>query len=241
MSSQLKDWVAYYDSAHSIYVNTTHRDVHYAKLAQEIVRYVPSPAASVLDYGCGEALHADRIAAVCARLALADAAPSVRAHLIERFERTPNIAVVSPEKVAAMPSHSFDLIVFHSVSQYLTGEEFDRIATLFHRLLKPDGVFLIGDVVPPNVPAISDAFALLRFGAGNGFFLSALTGLARTVFSDYWQLRTKLGLTRYSEQDMTARLAKLGFAATRAQSNLGHLRSRMTFLARPVAPAAPRI
>ena len=69
------------------------------------------------------------------------------------------------------------LVVFHSVSQYLTGEEFDRIATLFHRLLKSDGVFLIGDVVPPNVPAISDAFALLRFGAGNGFFHATHTGL----------------------------------------------------------------
>jgi SAM-dependent methyltransferase len=235
MSSPLKDWVAYYDSAHSIYVNAVHRDVHYATLAEEIARYVPSPAAAVLDFGCGEALHADRIAAVCTNLTLADAAPSVRAHLIERFERTPNIGVVAPDQVAAMPSHSLDLVVFHSVSQYLTGEEFDRIATLFHRLLKPDGVFLIGDVVPPNVPAISDAFALLRFGAGNGFFLAALAGLVRTVFSDYWQLRTKLGLTRYSEQDMRTRLAQLGFAATRAQGNLGHLRSRMTFLARPTA------
>ena len=185
--------------------------MHYAKLAEEIARYVPSPAASVLDYGCGEALHADRIAAVCAHLVLADAAPSVRAHLIERFERTPNIAVVSPDKVAAMPTHSLDLVVFHSVSQYLTGDEFDRIATLFHRLLKPDGVFLIGDVVPPNVPAISDAFALLRFGAGNGFFLAALAGLVRTVFSDYWQLRTKLGLTRYSEQDMIGAPAQARF------------------------------
>jgi SAM-dependent methyltransferase len=235
MSSQLKGWVAYYDSAHSIYVNAVHREVHYARMAEEIVRYVPSPVASVLDYGCGEALHADRIAAVCAHLALSDAAPSVRAHLIERFKGTPSIAVVSPEKVAAMPAQSLDLVVFHSVSQYLSGEEFDRIATQFHRLLKPEGLFLIGDVVPPDVPAISDALALLRFGAGNGFFLAALAGLVRTVFSDYWQLRTKLGLTRYSEQDMMARLAQLGFAVTRAPRNLGHLRSRMTFLARPAA------
>ncbi len=235
MSSQLKDWVAYYDSAHSIYVNAVHRDVHYARIAEEIAGYVPSPTASVLDYGCGEALHADRIAAVCAQLTLADAAPNVRAHLIARFEGTPNIAVVSPEKVAALPAHAFDLVVLHSVSQYLSGKEFDSIATQFHRLLKPGGVLLIGDVVPPDVPAISDAFALLRFGAGNGFFLAALGGLVRTVFSDYWQLRTKLGLTRYSEQDMMARLGKLGFTATRAPRNIGHLRSRMTFLARPIA------
>jgi SAM-dependent methyltransferase len=235
MSSQSKDWVAYYDSAHSIYVNAVHRDVHYTRLAEEVARYVPSPAAAVLDYGCGEALYADRIAAVCAQLTLADAAPNVRTHLIERFEKTPNIAVVSPDKIAAMPVGSFDLVVFHSVSQYLSPDELNRIAAQFHRLLKPEGVFLIGDVVPPNVPAISDAWALLRFGAGNGFFLAALTGLVRTVFSDYWQLRTKLGLTRYSEEDMTARLRMLGFTTTRAPSNLGHLRSRMTFLARPAA------
>jgi SAM-dependent methyltransferase len=235
MSSQSKDWVAYYDSAHSIYVNAVHRDVHYTRLAEEIARYVPSPAAAVLDYGCGEALYADRIASACAQLTLADAAPSVRAHLIERFEKMPNIAVVSPDKIAAMPAGSCDLVVFHSVSQYLSREEFDRIAAQFHRLLKPEGVFLIGDVVPPDVPAISDAWALLRFGAGNGFFLAALTGLVRTVFSDYWQLRTKLGLTRYSEEDMTARLRKLGFTTTRAPHNLGHLRSRMTFVARPAA------
>jgi SAM-dependent methyltransferase len=235
MSSQLKDWVAYYDSAHSIYVNAVHRDVHYARMAEEIARYVPAPAAAVLDYGCGEALHADRIAAACAHLTLADAAPSVRTHLIARFEGTPNIAVVSPEKVAAMPEHSFDLAVLHSVSQYLSGEEFNSIATMFHRLVKPGGLLLIGDVVPPDVPAISDAWALLRFGAGNGFFLAALAGLVRTVFSDYWQLRTKLGLTRYSEPEMVARLAQLGFTATRAPRNIGHLRSRMTFLARPAA------
>jgi hypothetical protein len=57
----------------------------------------------------------------------------------------------------------------------------------------------------------------------------------RTVFSDYWQLRTKLGLTRYSKEDMTARLRMLGFTTTRAPRNIGHLRSRMTFLARPAA------
>ena len=52
-TSKSKDWVAYYDSPHSIYVNALHRDVHYATIADEIARYVPSPSAAVLDYGCG--------------------------------------------------------------------------------------------------------------------------------------------------------------------------------------------
>src|SRR5258708_1956319 len=66
----MKDWVAYYDSDHSIYVNARHRNVHYARLAEAIASYVPSRAAAVLDYGCGEALHADRVADAAGWLAL---------------------------------------------------------------------------------------------------------------------------------------------------------------------------
>jgi len=71
----MSDWVSYWDSDHPIYVNARHRDVHYRAIAEEIAQYVPSPDAVVLDYGCGEALHAARIAARCRRLMLADAAP----------------------------------------------------------------------------------------------------------------------------------------------------------------------
>ncbi len=234
MTAGLKDWVAYYDGPHSIYVNGVHRDVHYATIADEIARHVPSPTAAVLDYGCGEALHADRIAAAAGRLTLVDAAPGVRARLIARFEKNPKIVVVSPEQAAALPDRSLDLAVLHSVSQYLSGDEFDRIAALFRRLLKPDGRFVLGDVVPPGVPAMSDAFELLRFAAANGFLIAAFTGLVRTFFSDYWRLRSNLGLTRYGEAEMMARLARLGFSATRAPRNIGHIRARMTFLARPV-------
>jgi hypothetical protein len=107
---------------------------------------------------------------------------------------------------------------------------------LFRRLLKLNGLFLLGDVVPHEVPAASDAVALLRFAKANGFLLAALSGLlVRTIFSDYWRLRTRIGLTRYSEAEMTARLSGLGFTATRAPHNIGRISSRMTFLVRPAA------
>jgi SAM-dependent methyltransferase len=228
----MKDWIAFYDSAHSIYVNARHRDVHYARLADAIARHISSPSAAALDYGCGEALHADRVAKAAGRLMLAEAAQSVRARLIERFRGNPRITVISTDRAAAMAAGSFDVVVMHSVSQYLTAEELDRTASVFHRLLKPDGLFLLGDVVPPDVPAVSDAWALLRFGWKDGFFLAAIYGLIRTFFSEYWRLRTRIGLTRYSEPEMIAKLAAAGFTAHRAPANLGHLDTRMTFLAR---------
>src|SRR5215831_8152028 len=235
----MKDWVAYYDSDHSIYVSARHRDVHYARLADAIVSYVPTRSAAVLDYGCGEALHADRVAAAAGRLMLAEAGPAVRSRLIERFKKSPKITVISTDRVASVLPQSFDMVILHSVSQYLTPEEFDRTAALFHRLLQPNGLLLVGDVVPPDASAISDALALLRFGRQDGFFFAAAVGLIRTLFPDYWRLRTKVGLTRYSEQEMARRLAAAGFKVTRARDNLGHLATRMTFFARK-APQAMR-
>jgi SAM-dependent methyltransferase len=228
----MKDWVAYYDSDHSIYVNARHRDVHYARLADAIASYVPSRTAAVLDYGCGEALHADRVADAAGRLTLAEAGPAMRARLIERFKDSPRILVMSTDRAASMLPQSFDMVILHSVSQYLTPEEFDQKAALFHRLLQPGGLLVVGDVVPPDASALSDASALLRFGWQDGFFCAAVVGLLRTFFSDYRRLRTKVGLTRYSEQEMAGRLAAVGFRVMRAPTNLGHLATRMTFLAR---------
>jgi hypothetical protein len=50
--------------------------------------------------------------------------------------------------------------------------------------------------------------------------------------SDYRQLRTKVGLQRYSEAEMLAKLAAAGFAASLAPVNIGHNPWRMTFVAR---------
>jgi SAM-dependent methyltransferase len=238
----MKDWVAFYDAEHSIYVNDRHRDVHYARLADAIASHVPSPTAAALDYGCGEALHADRVAEAAGRLTLAEAGPAVRGRLIERFKGNPRILVISTDRVANLLPQSLDMVILHSVSQYLTPEEFDRTVALFHRLLQPGGLLLVGDVMPPGTSMLLDAWALLRFGWRDGFFCAALVGLIRTFFSDYWQLRTRVGLTRYSEQQMAGKLVAAGFRVIRAPVNLGHLATRMTFLARKmpqvVRPAA---
>ncbi|HET7253055.1 MAG TPA: methyltransferase, partial [Xanthobacteraceae bacterium] len=90
------DWIAFWDSEHSIYVNARHRDVHYRRIAQDICAHVAA-GASVLDYGCGEALHADLVAAHARTLILCEAAPMVRAALERRFGGNPKIEVRTPE------------------------------------------------------------------------------------------------------------------------------------------------
>jgi SAM-dependent methyltransferase len=226
------DWIAFWNSQNPIYVNDRHRDVHYRRIAEDICRYVPAGAA-VLDYGCGEALHADRIAAVAGRLILSDAAPNVRAALIRRFAGNAKIVVHSPEQVMTLPAGSLDVIVMHSVLQYLAPDEADVVFALFRCLLKPEGLFVLGDLVAPRVSTVTDAMTLLRFAAANGFTGAALLGLARTLVSDYGRLRSRLGLTRYGDAEIVQKLAAAGFSAVRVPGNIGHNQARATFLGRP--------
>jgi hypothetical protein len=70
-------------------------------------------------------------------------------------------------------------------------------------------------------------------GVANGFLMAAIAGLARIRLSDYWHLRTRLGLTRYDEAAMIEKLAAEGFFARRAHKNIGYNQTRMTLVARP--------
>jgi len=231
----MSDWISFYDFKHSvIYVNARHRDVHYRTIATDIRAYVPSPAASVLDYGCGEATSADLVAAACAQLTLVEAAPNVRAALKARYEGNAKISVLTPDEAAAQPAASFDLIVLHSVAQYLTAAQLDGLLATFHKLVKPGGLVIVGDIVPPTLAAPAAALALLRFAAVNGFFWAAVGGLMRIFVSDYLRLKKMVGLSHYTEAAMLDKLKRAGFAAERAPRNIGHNQRRMTFLARPV-------
>jgi len=229
----IADWLSFWDRPHSIYVSARHRDVHYRLIAQELADLVPSSQARVLDYGSGEALHADLLAAAAGELLLCDGAPSVRAALAVRFAGDTKIRILSPADVERLPDGCVDFIVLHSVAQYLAPDQMKTLLVLFRRLLKSDGVLLVSDIIPPQVGAAADVAALLRFSAGNGFFFAALAGLARTLFSDYRRLRQNVGLTHYGEAAMIEKLDVAGFAGQRAARNIGHNQARMAFVARP--------
>jgi SAM-dependent methyltransferase len=231
-------WIAFWDSEHAIYVNARHRDVHYRVIAEDIARYIHS-GAHVLDYGCGEALHAEIPAAAASELILCEAAPKVRASLATRFAGNSKIKVMAPEQVSALPDQSLDLIVMHSVAQYITKAEMKELLVLFRRLLKPDGQLVLGDIIPMHVLALTDALALLRLARREGFFFAACFGLLRTLMSNYWDLRTELGLTRYDKDEILAMLIREKFWATNAQANLGHNQARVTYLGRPIKKTAP--
>lgn len=224
------DWVEFWDGKHSIYVSPRHQAAHFRRIAEDIRPYAPEGGV-MLDYGCGEALSAALVAERTGRLILCEAAPQVRARLAARFAANDKITVGTPDEVAATPAQSVDTIVIHSVAQYLSTVELDALLEMFHRLLKPGGLLVIGDIIPRDIRALDDAWELMTFAVSEGFGFAVAAGLVRTYFSDYWNLRKALGLTRYDPGELVARLAVAHFSAKRAPTNIGHNTKRMTFLA----------
>jgi SAM-dependent methyltransferase len=227
----MSGWLTFWEQANRIYVNDRHRTVHYARVADDILAVLPSDRApAVLDYGCGDALEAPRVAARCSRLWLYDASQAVRARLHARFATSDAIVVV--DDVAAVAHGSADVIVINSVVQYLTRDELDHLLVQCRRLLAAEGMLVIADIIPPNAGAVADIAALLGTGLRHGFLGAALMGIVASALSDYRKLRRDLGLATYDERAFLGLLAAAGFKAQRRPTNFGFNARRLTFLAR---------
>ena len=98
----MDEWIDYYNSTHTIYASKLHRDLHFQIIARDIIGYISSSDAVVLDYACGEALSAAKVADACAKLYLAEPAPGVRGRLIARFAPNTKIRVRSLDDLRNM-------------------------------------------------------------------------------------------------------------------------------------------
>jgi len=216
---------------HAIYVNARHKQLHFTRVAADLLALLPEPPLHLLDYGCGEALEAPRIAAHCGRLSLYDAAPGIVAGLKRRYAGFPSIEVLDDASFASLAPSCFDAILCLSVLQYITKPECEALLDLGHRLLVPRGRLILGDIIVPGAPLVSDIASLLSFAWEGGFLAAALAGLVTTFFSDYRRLRSTIGLLAFDEPTMLGMLRAHGFEARRAARNIGHNQARMTFIA----------
>ena len=207
-----RDWISFYNAKHSlIYVNDRHRDVHYRTIAQDVSEYVPDRRQCDGLWLRRSDLGRSRRRARRTPVAGRGGAERARLRSTQRFGNNPKISVLTPDEAAAKPDGSFDLIVLHSVAQYLKESELDGLLALFRRLLKPGALLIVGDIVPEKLNAPLAAISLLRFAAANGFLIAAVGGLIRIVVSDYLTLKGSLGLTHYDEAAMLKKLREAGF------------------------------
>ncbi len=231
-----RSWIEFWDRPNSVYVGERHLAAHFRVVADELTGILGNRRdLRVLDYGCGEALDAARVAGRAARLALCDSSPNLRERLTARFGAVANITVVAPESLADLPDASFDLVFASSVVQYLDAATLDALLAAFRRLLAPNGTLVFADVIPTDNRLVDDLRALLVFAWRNGFAMRALASLVATLFSDYRRLRARHGLAAYDDATFLALLARAGFAGEIAPRNFGENPYRRSFVARKAA------
>ena len=231
----MSDWINFYDFKHSvIYVNARHRDVHYRTIAEDIRAYVPSPAAHVLDYGCGEATSADLVAGG-QRATGAGRGRAERARLAHRALCRPPEDRRDRRRAGGRAAEGLVRSHRDAFGRAISDAGRARPAARdVPRAAQAGRTFILGDIVPPHLAAPAAALSLLRFGAANGFFWAAAFGLVRIFASDYLRLKRTAGLSHYTEAAMLDTSARPGFKAERAARNIGHNQRRMTFpAARP--------
>ena len=112
---------------------------------------------------CGAAAPQGRATDLC------EAAPNLRERLKSAWRTSARSRCCRRRTLRCCRTAAFDVVIMHSVSQYLSPDELDRLLALFRRLLRPGGKLVIGDVVQPDIPAWKDALALAVRMAGGIF------------------------------------------------------------------------
>ena len=229
----MQSWLDFWNAPNAIYVSRRHQDAHYAKVLGGIRRFVPAGGtATVLDWGCGDALAANDLAQTCRTLLLYDRADGTRRRLLANFADSPKIRVLDDAELDAVAPASVDLIIVNSVVQYLDRRQFGDALRLFHRLLKSDGKLLLGDIIAPDTPLVGHVTTFLGFAWRNGFFIAAVIGLARNFVSPYRKLRRDAGYACYAVGEMLGLLDENGFVGERLTSNIAVSQLRSSYLAR---------
>ena len=233
MSAPRKNsWLAYWDAPNTSYVSERHKRAHYDVIFAGVRPHLPGCDGVVLDWGCGDALAAERMAQIAGTVLLYDAAPSTRERLRRVHGAHPRIRVLDDAALSAVVAGSIDLVLVNSVIQYLGRQDLQAALTRFGSLLKPGGALLVGDVITPGTPMLRHATTFLAFAARRGFLLAALAGLARTSASPYRRLQREVGLAAYAPEELITLLALHGFVAERLAANIAVSRHRVSYLAR---------
>jgi SAM-dependent methyltransferase len=237
-SARKNSWLAYWDAPNTSYVSERHRRAHYDVVFAGVRPHLPGRDGVVLDWGCGDALAAERMAEIVGTLLLYDAAPSIRERLQRLHGTHPGISILDDAGLGRVTGASVDLVILNSVVQYLGEQELAQALTLFGNLLKPGGSLLVGDVIDPGTPMLRHVTTFLGFALRRGFLPAAVAGLAQTSASPYRRLQREVGLRSYTPAEMIGLLARHGFTAEQLAANIAVSRHRAAYRARKLGDAA---
>lgn len=232
-------WIQFWDRPNAIYASRRNLEAHFDCIMRDLMPHLPA-GGTVLDFGCGDALGAERMAERCGRVLLFDGAPSVRERLRRRLGGHPRIEVIDEAALAALAPGSVDLVVVVSVLQYIAKEDLPALIARWRGLLSPGGRLMVADVAVTGTPMLQDVRSQLGFAARHGFLGAALAGIIRMALSDYRRIRRQEGFSTYAPDELRTLIEKAGLAVERLARNIGPTDHRFTLIGRPASAGGAR-
>lgn len=193
----------------------------------------PSAATRVLDFGCGFGHTATELSRHVGVVALWDASSAVRQQAVVRVSGLRNIEFLDLQEGASPASvEPFDLILVHSVLQYMSPAEIEDWLRRWRGMLSRNGRLVLSDLLTPGPSVLSELTDYLKFAARNGFFWNALiAGMKGT--GRYASARRSRPLTTVTHEQLTQWAGAAGLAVQWLPANLSHRKTRATAVLRP--------
>jgi cyclopropane fatty-acyl-phospholipid synthase-like methyltransferase len=217
----MNTWVRYWDAQNRIFTNERQKLTYYDAMLAGVQPYLPGLSGTVLDWGCGDALAAGRIADHAGTVLLYDTTASTRYRLQARYRTHPRIRILWDLSLDQVATESVDLIVANSVIQSLSTKDFDHTLRLFYLLLRPGGSVLLVDIIGAGAGTLHHAATFLRFAWSCGFLFPAIRALVKTFVPTYRKLqRREVRLLTYESAQMLDLLRSRGFIAEKLSRNV---------------------
>jgi len=182
-----------------------------------------APDTIALDYGCGYGHAASPLAKRVGKLFVWDQSERMMSFALTHLADRANVAAWDPND----DTPRFDLIWVNSVVQYMSQGGLAEAVRTFARLLKPTGVVVLSDLIPPAHPFHKDALSLFAFSLRRGYFVRAFTR-TRALAKKYDAQKKESPLFQPTREQLTALATASGFDLRVLKRNLTHFRHRTT-------------
>jgi GT2 family glycosyltransferase/2-polyprenyl-3-methyl-5-hydroxy-6-metoxy-1,4-benzoquinol methylase len=187
----------------------------------------------VLDFGCGTGHVAEELAPRVESVSLWDGAHSIRVRTAGRLAHLRNIQFLDlSEQTDFAACGPFDLILSHSVVQYMTREELAQWLGRWRSMLAPQGAIILSDLIGATRSTLRELFDLLWFAARRRVLVDALVEEAVSV-RRYARARLDAPLLTVTPHDLAELTRGDDLSLQVLPQNLGHKSRRLAVLLRP--------
>jgi 2-polyprenyl-3-methyl-5-hydroxy-6-metoxy-1,4-benzoquinol methylase len=187
----------------------------------------------LLDFGCGTGHVAEVLAPQVESVSLWDGAHNIRVRTARRLAHLPNIRFLDLSEQADFAAKGpFDLILCHSVVQYMTREDLALWLGRWRSMLAPQGAIVLSDLIGAARSVVREMFDLLWFAARRRVLLDALVEEAASI-RRYARAKSDAPLLSVNPHDLAELIGGDHLSLQVLPQNLGHKNRRLAVLLRP--------